>query len=87
MFTGGVSSLRGVQNVGARREADAGACPSRLSPCPHTPPRPQQAPLVYVSSSHGINVQRLFSLILEVSFSLPLDVEQRHGAGEPLLEY
>lgn len=42
---------------------------------------------MYVSSSHGINVQRLFSLILEVSFSLPLDVEQRHGAGEPLLEY
>ncbi len=46
-----------------------------------------KAPLVFCSSSHGINILKLFKLIFEKVFDLPLDVEQRHANGEPLLEY
>lgn len=44
-------------------------------------------PLVFCSSSHGINVLKLFKLIFEKVFSLPEDVPQIHEVGQPLLEY
>lgn len=45
------------------------------------------APLIFCSSSHGINVLKLFKLVFEHVFSIEPDVEQKHAVGEPILEY
>lgn len=45
------------------------------------------APLIFCSSSHSINVLKLFKLVFELVFSLEPDIEQKHAVGEPLFEY
>lgn len=45
------------------------------------------APLIFCSSSHSINVLKLFKLVFEKVFSLEPDIEQKHAVGEPLFEY
>lgn len=46
-----------------------------------------KAPLIFCSSSHGINVLKLFKLIFCLAFGLPADVEKITEIGQPLLEY
>ena len=49
--------------------------------------RAMRAPLVYTSSSYGINVQKLMKLVFCTVFQLPVSVKEKKKAGEPLLEY
>lgn len=49
--------------------------------------RAMKAPLVFCSSSHGINVLKLFKLIFEMVFSIEPSIEQRGNPGEPVFIY
>jgi Gtp-binding protein of the ras superfamily involved in termination of M-phase len=45
------------------------------------------APLVFTSASHSINVQKLFKVVLSKRFNLKCNVPTMSNVGEPLLEY
>lgn len=49
--------------------------------------RAMKAPLVFSSSSHAINVQKLFKLIFGKVFDIDCKVEQLRKVGEPIIEY
>mmetsp|Transcript_645 Transcript_645/g.2151 ORF Transcript_645/g.2151 Transcript_645/m.2151 type:complete len:247 (+) Transcript_645:278-1018(+) len=46
-----------------------------------------RAPLVFTSSSHSINVQKLFKLVLAQRYNLKVNVPKLTKLGEPLIEY
>lgn len=46
-----------------------------------------KAPLIYSSAQAGINIKKLFKLVLAKVFDLPVQLDQITGAGEPLLEW
>jgi GTP-binding protein of the ras superfamily involved in termination of M-phase len=49
--------------------------------------RAMKAPLVFTSSSHSINVQKVFKILFGSLFSVDCKVERITGAGEPIIEY
>ena len=46
-----------------------------------------RAPLVFVSSSHGINVSKLFKLVFFRVLDVPCTISEKTADHEPLLEY
>ena len=46
-----------------------------------------KAPLIFTSSSHSINVQKIFKIILSKAFDLKCTIEQVDKIGEPILQY
>lgn len=46
-----------------------------------------RCPLVFTSSSHSINVQKLFKIVLSKRFNLKCNVPKMSNVGEPILEY
>ncbi|KAJ5080258.1 protein tem1 [Anaeramoeba ignava] len=44
-------------------------------------------PLIYCSSSHSINIQKIFKVILSKVFSLEIAIPKISGDGDPILEY
>eukprot|EP00698_Gefionella_okellyi_P006500 TRINITY_DN15831_c0_g1_i1.p1 TRINITY_DN15831_c0_g1~~TRINITY_DN15831_c0_g1_i1.p1 ORF type:complete len:245 (-),score=34.79 TRINITY_DN15831_c0_g1_i1:82-741(-) len=46
-----------------------------------------RAPLVFCSSSHSINVQKIFKIVLSKAFDLKLNFPQITTIGEPLVEW
>lgn len=44
-----------------------------------------RAPVVFCSTSHSINVQKIFKIILSKAFDLTLNIDEIVNAGEPLL--
>lgn len=46
-----------------------------------------KAPLVFSSSSHSINVQKIFKILLSQTFELKCNVKQLHDLGDPIVEY
>lgn len=46
-----------------------------------------RSPLVFTSSSHSINVQKLFKIVLSKRFNLRCNVPRMSNVGEPILEY
>jgi Gtp-binding protein of the ras superfamily involved in termination of M-phase len=46
-----------------------------------------KAPLVFCSSSHSINVQKIFKIILSKAFDIPATIPIISNIGEPILEY
>ncbi|KAJ3312576.1 septum-promoting GTP-binding protein 1 [Boothiomyces sp. JEL0838] len=49
--------------------------------------RAMKAPLVFCSTSHAINVQKLFKIILTKSFDLKCTIPRIEDVGAPILEY
>ncbi|CDW99782.1 hypothetical protein [Sporisorium scitamineum] len=46
-----------------------------------------KAPLIFCSTSHAINVQKIFKVLLAKAFDLKCTIPEIKGAGEPLLIY
>ena len=46
-----------------------------------------KSPLVFTSSSHSINMQQLFKIVLSKRFNLRCNVPRMSNVGEPILEY
>jgi len=46
-----------------------------------------KAPLIFCSSSHSINVHKIFKIVLSKVFDLPCKVEKITNVGDPLIEY
>eukprot|EP00735_Rhodelphis_limneticus_P003928 TRINITY_DN1546_c0_g1::TRINITY_DN1546_c0_g1_i1::g.28270::m.28270 TRINITY_DN1546_c0_g1::TRINITY_DN1546_c0_g1_i1::g.28270 ORF type:complete len:198 (+),score=30.56,sp/P87027/SPG1_SCHPO/74.48/2e-108,Ras/PF00071.17/1.5e-34,Miro/PF08477.8/2.2e-21,Miro/PF08477.8/37,Arf/PF00025.16/1.6e-09,Gtr1_RagA/PF04670.7/3e-08,DLIC/PF05783.6/0.89,DLIC/PF05783.6/0.021,GTP_EFTU/PF00009.22/0.0013,Mob_Pre/PF01076.14/0.15,G-alpha/PF00503.15/6.9e+02,G-alpha/PF00503.15/0.52 TRINITY_DN1546_c0_g1_i1:61-654(+) len=46
-----------------------------------------KAPLIFTSTSHSINVQKLFKIILAKAFDLKVNVPMITEIGEPICEY
>ena len=46
-----------------------------------------KSPLIYSSSSHSVNVQKIFKIVLSKVFALKCTIDQITGDGEPILEY
>lgn len=46
-----------------------------------------RSPLIFTSSSHSINVQKLFKIVLSKRFNLKCNVARLSNVGEPILEY
>lgn len=46
-----------------------------------------RSPLVFCSTSHSINVQKVFKIILAKAFDLSLHIDEIVNPGEPLLLY
>jgi GTP-binding protein of the ras superfamily involved in termination of M-phase len=49
--------------------------------------RAMKAPLVFTSSSHSINVQKVFKILFGCVFSIDSKIERVTGVGEPIIEY
>lgn len=49
--------------------------------------RAMKAPLIFCSTSHSINVQKIFKIVLSKSFDLKCTIPEIHDVGEPLLIY
>ncbi|CAD6921548.1 unnamed protein product [Tilletia controversa] len=49
--------------------------------------RAMKAPLIFSSTSHSINVQKIFKIILSKAFDLKCTIPEIKGIGEPLLIY
>jgi GTP-binding protein of the ras superfamily involved in termination of M-phase len=49
--------------------------------------RAMRAPLIFCSTSHAINVQKIFKIILSKAFDLKCTIPEIVGVGEPLLIY
>lgn len=45
-----------------------------------------KAPLLFVSASHAINVQKLFKVVLAKVFDLKTNIEPISGVGEPIIQ-
>lgn len=46
-----------------------------------------KAPLIFTSSSHSINIKKIFKIILAKVFGLKCTIEEVSEVGEPILEY
>ncbi|KNC75605.1 septum-promoting GTP-binding protein 1 [Sphaeroforma arctica JP610] len=46
-----------------------------------------KAPLIFCSSSHSINVQKIFKIVLAKAFDLRCTIEQVTDVGDPLIIY
>jgi GTP-binding protein of the ras superfamily involved in termination of M-phase len=46
-----------------------------------------RAPLIFCSSSHSINVKKIFKIIVSKVFKLKCSVAEMHNVGEPIIEY
>eukprot|EP01028_Stygiella_incarcerata_P001041 TRINITY_DN1163_c0_g1_i1.p1 TRINITY_DN1163_c0_g1~~TRINITY_DN1163_c0_g1_i1.p1 ORF type:complete len:204 (-),score=46.22 TRINITY_DN1163_c0_g1_i1:33-644(-) len=46
-----------------------------------------KAPLIFCSSSHSINVQKIFKIVLSKVFDLKTTIPHITNVGEPILEY
>jgi len=46
-----------------------------------------KAPLIFCSTSHSINVQKIFKIVLSKAFDLNCTIPQIIKTGEPILEY
>jgi len=46
-----------------------------------------KAPLIFSSTSHSINVQKIFKIVLSKVFDLKCNLEPVSNVGEPILEY
>ncbi|GAA6010486.1 hypothetical protein JCM10207_001328 [Rhodosporidiobolus poonsookiae] len=46
-----------------------------------------KAPLIFCSTSHSINVQKIFKIVLSKAFDLKCTIPEIDGVGEPLLIY
>ena len=46
-----------------------------------------KAPLIFCSSSHSINIHKLFKVVLAKVFDLRCSVEQIVAVGDPIIEY
>ncbi|RCK55779.1 Septum-promoting GTP-binding protein 1 [Candida viswanathii] len=46
-----------------------------------------KAPVIFCSTSHSINVQKIFKIILSKAFDLKLKLDQIENVGEPILIY
>eukprot|EP01097_Dermamoeba_algensis_P004259 TRINITY_DN2812_c0_g1_i1.p1 TRINITY_DN2812_c0_g1~~TRINITY_DN2812_c0_g1_i1.p1 ORF type:complete len:204 (+),score=39.74 TRINITY_DN2812_c0_g1_i1:158-769(+) len=46
-----------------------------------------KAPLIFCSSSHSINIQKIFKLLLSMAFDLPCSIPKISAVGEPIFEY
>lgn len=46
-----------------------------------------KAPLIFCSTSHSINVQKIFKVLLAKAFDLKCTIPEIKGPGEPLLIY
>ncbi|PWN92155.1 small GTPase [Acaromyces ingoldii] len=49
--------------------------------------RAMKAPLIFCSTSHAINVQKIFKIILSKAFDLKCTIPEIKAVGEPLLIY
>lgn len=49
--------------------------------------RAMKAPLVFTSSSHSINVQKVFKILFGCVFSIDSKIERVTAVGEPIIEY
>jgi len=46
-----------------------------------------KAPLIFCSSSHSINVQKIFKIVISRVFELPCSVGTITNIGDPIIEY
>jgi len=46
-----------------------------------------KAPLIFCSTSHSINVQKIFKIVISKAFDLNCTIDKIIGTGEPILEY
>jgi GTP-binding protein of the ras superfamily involved in termination of M-phase len=46
-----------------------------------------QAPLIFCSTSHSINVQKVFKIVLSKCFDLKCMIPEISEIGAPILEY
>jgi len=46
-----------------------------------------KAPLIFCSSSHSINVQKIFKVVISKVFELPCNVKKITNIGDPIIEY
>lgn len=46
-----------------------------------------KAPLIFCSTSHSINVQKIFKIVISKAFDLNCTIPKITNVGEPLLEY
>ena len=46
-----------------------------------------KAPLIFSSTSHSINVQKIFKIVLSKSFDLKCTIPIINEIGSPILEY
>eukprot|EP00301_Raphidiophrys_heterophryoidea_P020066 c4856_g1_i1.p1 GENE.c4856_g1_i1~~c4856_g1_i1.p1 ORF type:complete len:234 (-),score=59.45 c4856_g1_i1:304-975(-) len=46
-----------------------------------------KAPLIFCSTSHAINIQRVFKIVLSKVFDLTLSIPRVEKIGEPIIEY
>ncbi|KAK6456157.1 GTP-binding protein of the ras superfamily [Scheffersomyces xylosifermentans] len=46
-----------------------------------------KAPVIFCSTSHSINVQKIFKIILSKAFDLRLNLDEINNIGEPILIY
>lgn len=46
-----------------------------------------RAPLIFCSTSHSINVQKIFKIVLAKAFDLKCTIPEIKEAGAPILEY
>ncbi|KAF9141222.1 septum-promoting GTP-binding protein 1 [Mortierella sp. GBA39] len=49
--------------------------------------RAMKAPLIFCSTSHSINVQKIFKIVLSKAFDLKCTIPEISEAGAPILEY
>ncbi|KAG0331554.1 septum-promoting GTP-binding protein 1, partial [Podila horticola] len=49
--------------------------------------RAMKAPLIFCSTSHSINVQKIFKIVLSKAFDLKCTIPEIIEAGAPILEY
>lgn len=46
-----------------------------------------KAPLIFCSTSHSINVQKIFKIVISKAFDLNCTIDKITNVGEPILEY
>lgn len=46
-----------------------------------------KAPLIFCSTSHSINVQKIFKIVLSKAFDLKCTIPRIEEIGAPILEY
>jgi GTP-binding protein of the ras superfamily involved in termination of M-phase len=49
--------------------------------------RAMKAPLIFCSTSHSINVQKIFKIVLSKAFDLKCTIPRIEEMGGPILEY
>jgi GTP-binding protein of the ras superfamily involved in termination of M-phase len=46
-----------------------------------------KAPLIFCSTSHSINIQKIFKIVLSKVFDLKCTIPRIEQTGDPILEY